>query len=901
MATTSSVPGSGADPSPEVQDAAAQIRQLRTILLQDGEIQRRLSLLFSQEVLDEAFDVVRRLARRRWYPVSDGLGGAVLDPEVRRNEWYVGPDPDPVGSPRWTAIRLQLERQFGADSDVVARVDESSTRIVGLLGDPRDREFSRRGLVLGYVQSGKTTSFTAVAAKAADAGYKLVVVLSGIAENLRQQTQVRLDGDLRSTNVAEGLWLPLTQEFHADDADRDPDQRRSGDMPSRHPTPAAFALRATSYAVVKKNVSRLRNLRRWINSADIAGRTPILIIDDEADQASIDSADANDRSKRTAINRAILKILGTGRVSYLGYTATPFANLFVDPQFQKDEQTYDIYPRDFIVNLPDPGPHYFGTRRLFGVPDTIDLEEGEDGSGADVIRTIESVEAHSMRKWDSTSPAPTGLAEALNYFVLASAARRCRGQIEHSTMLVHSSQRVAIHMETAATVQSYLDTVRSKWPSDDGLRAELRRLWQTECGRYDPEGRSEFETFDDLVAEIPEVLEALDVIEENGRSDRRLVFGEEPRCTVAVGGNTLSRGLTLNGLVVSYFIRSASAYDALLQMGRWFGYRVGYADLPRVWMTEELEEQFSHLARVEIELREDLLTYQNDEDITPIDVAVRILGHPKLKITGPARMQRAISTKVDFGEGVHQTTHFDLTATDQLASTLAASRHLVERARLGAGEVIELDRFVVMHDLPIGVVNAYLARYPFHGDETWAGPGLMEYVTAEEAAGLRWNLAIAGAAAGSPKIDLGGFEVGLFSRSRYQSAPEVADLGVIRDNGRDEYIDLSLDPTAPALTAARRFAERLGHPRFGRHGLIVLYPIDKDSVPRAGERINQRKGKRVALGAPEHLLGMMLVFPKAQSPRTGTYFELDPELLDKAQPDELPPVDIEDDIEDEDE
>lgn len=895
----------------ELADLVAAIRRRRMSGLDDTRIRSDLSsgrIRYELDDLNQGFAELARQAERRWWPGDDASdGGALISPPLRADCWYPGPAPDPDESPRWTAIQVGLRRRFGDGSPIEESVDTTSTRIVSLLADPRTPNFSRRGLVLGYVQSGKTTNFTAVAAKAADVGYKLIIVLTGTAENLRIQTQERLDSDLTLNNderVAP-YWSRLTTPGELIERPDGSTRRKVGDFPTAPtatPEQALASPNLASYAVVKKNVARLRNLHKFLSAnSDLVARTPILLIDDEADQASIDTSDARDAAKRSRINEWVLKLLSLGRVAYLGYTATPFANLFVDPRFQEGAGTFDIYPRDFIYALPEPESGYFGSRRLFGAVADPEADPDEDDGGADVIREVSDSEASSLRAGANVpADTPAALADAIRYFLLATAARRRRSHAgEHSTMLVHTSSLTAVHRALLTPVENHLNDLKAALGvGNSRVLEELRSLWESEVGRFDPDEAAPFESFDEVLGALPEVLDRVRVIEENSYSSTRLVYSQDGGDVfIVVGGNTLSRGLTLEGLVVSYFVRSSTAYDVLLQMGRWFGYRPGYADLPRVWMTKELEDYFEHLARVELELRGEIERYEQDPDVTPLDLGVRIRAHPRMTVTARAKMQRAHLQRSDFGERVHQTTHFDLSDALSLGATIDRTRDFLGRVSAKAGERHDLGTSVVFHDVPVGLPTGFLGQYPFHADESWHEAKFLAYVRAEEEAGMRWNVAVIGSTTeefGDSGL-LDGAAIRFWNRSRYEGDPARADIGALRNAGRDEVIDLTLDLRAPNQSAPRRFADRLGHPRFSRHALLVLYPVAKGSTYDGRGRKNERK-KRVDLDSPEDLVGLMLVFPKTRNPAAGVYYELDPDLL--AQAEESDEVDVDTDADD---
>lgn len=295
-----------------------------------------LMTLTSRDVVEAALE---RLQQRAEESRVLRIPEALVDRDRLSGPWYPGPS---AGDRFWPALEQDFRRS-GLTATAIESIDGASTKIVGLLAPPWENPVRTRGLVLGYVQSGKTSNFTSVIAKAADAGYRLFIVLSGMHNNLRRQTQARLDEQLVELN--KGLWLPLTSE--------------TADF-GRAPNPDALLTVADRrfLCVVKKNASRMRSLVTWLSGAAVATlqSCPILVIDDEADQASVNTAEEEEH--RTAINRLLVELLSLPKVAYIGYTATPFANLFVDPNVPPD-----IYPRDFIVDLPRPAD-YFGPERI---------------------------------------------------------------------------------------------------------------------------------------------------------------------------------------------------------------------------------------------------------------------------------------------------------------------------------------------------------------------------------------------------------------------------------------------------------------------------------------------------------------------------------------------------------
>ncbi|MEV0060058.1 Z1 domain-containing protein [Nocardia sp. NPDC050718] len=746
--------------------------------------------------------------------------------------WYAGPHPD---DRLWPAIQDDLIRQGWPQDPAIDSLDDSSTRIVSLLQHPRKNAFSTRGLVVGYVQSGKTTNFTAVMAKAADRGYKLFIVLAGIHNGLRRQTQARLIQQLVEPNPT--LWTQIT------DLDRDF---------SPTANPASFFGKSNKthvLCVVKKNATVLRKLVKWLGDAsEYLADCPALIIDDEADQATVATK---------SINPLIRQILNTlPKSAYVGYTASPFANLLIDPSAD------DLYPEHFIVNLPKPHGH-FGTEVLFGRYALDGEDPAEVDDGYDMIRNVpdddvELVRPKTRADAEDFYPSITAtLRRAVLYFWMTTAARRVRGSGNpHSTMLIHTSVRTAVHNSFRDPLLA-LRAGTGRRLSDAALLRELRELWEAETARVPA---VEFDekpvSFDELSVELPGVLRDCRVVMDNSESTDRLDYENGPVVAIAVGGNTLSRGLTLEGLSVSYFVRAVSTYDTLLQMGRWFGYRTGYADLPRIWMTAELEDWFRHLATVETEMRRDIDVYMT-EGKTPMTFAVRLRTHPSLRVTAAAKMKDAVSAFSSYGGQRVQTRYFR-TESDWLLRNQTAARTLVSAA--GRGGTVEgngADGHYLIRDVPSEAVVNFLKEYQFHEKSQECDADLMVgYIEKRiRNAGTlrRWNIAVVG----KPAIDEAdlfdfapGISVGRIVRSQFAAAADHTDIKTLMSR-RDAGIDLD-GITSNTTEGDIAKARKAQHPDAG---LLVLYPIDKISEPEPS------KTRRQALNAPEHVIGVGLVFP----------------------------------------
>ena len=479
-------------------------------------------------------------------------------------DWYRGPMP---ADQHWPALRGFLENAKNWDHESIGSIHESSNEVVSLLANPAHEQFRCRGLVVGYVQSGKTANMTAVIAKAVDAGYNLVVLLGGVTNKLRAQTQRRLLADIVERH--RDMWQLYTT------ADDEGDFVVPANGQFTMPVPGRAQL-----VVMKKETSRLAAFLKTVERTQptILKSLKTLIIDDECDQASPNAA--SDDLEMTRINEAIRKIIrALPAVSYVGYTATPFANVFINPFPHNKDELDDLYPEDFITDLPRP-KDYFGAREVFGHDPDDASDEGGPAAGQNMIRVIpltEVVLIRPERAKDQKTFLPqitTQLERALLWFLASCALRRRRGQAaSHMTMLIHTSPNIAQHVNMAKAVHHWMQTHDGDLRAGTGaVWSRFNEVWSKETSLVPLKGHGEENIqLADLLGWMREVLKALEVAVENGESVERLNYTQEAKTYIVVGGSVLARGLTLEGLSVSFFLRTSQQYDTLLQMGRWFG------------------------------------------------------------------------------------------------------------------------------------------------------------------------------------------------------------------------------------------------------------------------------------------------------------------------------------------
>lgn len=541
-----------------------------------------------------------------------------------------------------------LENVRSWNENIVENLRVASKDIIARLPDPKvHARFQSRGLVVGYVQSGKTANMAALISRAADHGYRLIIVLAGIYKDLRSQTQDRLDQDVTGKSETIDPSLLVVHDESSPRWYRYTESTLDGDF-KLGTTPFDPNPETPKLAVLKKHPSVLEHFKNWISAADAdLMKFPVLLIDDEADLASINTKYAReengqplDPSKTNLRIRELVSVFP--KCSYVGFTATPFANVLIDA-----DETEDLYPRDFIAVLEEPDG-YFGTRQLFGLGMSPSALSPDESSDADVnlIRFLSNEDLDTLETFEDIQPGAGALQDSLIAFILSSCARLFRNQKDHFSMLIHPSHQKIIHHQYRAVVLDELEFLKqaATYPSKfKSVVDQARAMWDQDFVRTSKQADvtpDQIPTFEDVWRFAKGLIDEIEVIVLNSDSDDELDYKSDiPRRYIAIGGNRLSRGLTLEGLAVSLFLRNSDKYDTLLQMGRWFGYRKGYHDLTRIYVSEEMATAFSDLARVELELREDLKQYTEQEHPpTPLEIKPRIRAHPTLAVTSALKM-----------------------------------------------------------------------------------------------------------------------------------------------------------------------------------------------------------------------------------------------------------------------
>ncbi len=690
--------------------------------IRDIIAQLRETPMFSGKIEDEDAEELARLIEEK-YGISMGLG-AIVDAEDFKPWLHDARINGEVGDFYWGRYRRLLGLK-GLPKSVIDGTDEVTDKVLDRLGNPNNLSpWSRRGMVVGHVQSGKTANYTGLICKAADAGYRLIVVIAGIHNNLRNQTQARIDegfigrdtGRLAHANKAQRQKIIGVGQF---DQREFPVSLTNTLRDFNKATATTFTAQLSQInvpvvLVIKKNSSTLKNLLEWLKEHSVHQSTqmvsqPMLLIDDEADNASINTA--YQRDEVTRINSQIRELLSLfHRSCYVGYTATPFANIFIDPDTDDEALKQDLFPRDFIIGLDAPS-NYFGAQKIF-----LDARDQH-------IRLIDDNEDVLTMKHKIDHPVdvlPGTLVEAVRAFIVARAIRNARGQqAGHASMLVNASRFTDVQGRLRSRIADVVARIRDAVAVDAGkgpaaLRnpeiAALHATWKREYS--DAEGGD----WPSVQARLHEVLVTARVVEVNASKRAQALdydhVGEHGITVIAVGGFSLSRGLTLEGLTVSYFLRNSMMYDTLMQMGRWFGYRPGYEDLCRVWMPADGVGWYAHIH----EAMDDLQTQLKRMELakaTPAQFGLAVRSHPEaLIVTARNKMGtgKELPVKVGLAENLIETTRIVLDHA-QLDSNLGAGEELLSVAASIGIPRSERPRGYLLSGVGVEAIRDFLRKY----------------------------------------------------------------------------------------------------------------------------------------------------------------------------------------------
>jgi Z1 domain len=823
----------------------------------------------------------------------------------------------------WERYRSYLENNADMPLQAIRRLDDVTNQILGRLEDPsRPASWDRRGMVVGQVQSGKTSNYTALICKAADAGYKLIIVLAGIHNSLRSQTQLRLDEGFlgfdtqkrrlfnpNNSRLGVGL-LPGIELYRVQPLTS---SHETGDFNLRFARQTNLMIRGAAdpiLLVVKKNASVLKNLWDWCtqfqsgdqgDAQSIVNEVPLLLIDDEADNASINTNSIRDENGTldpeldpSKINGWIRKLLNSfAQSAYVAYTATPFANIFIPEKAKEGEYGEDLFPRSFIINLQPPS-NYVSPIRLFGLEG-----DQETTSSLPLIRPVNDYTSwlpDKHKKDYQPGSLPPSVQEAIKAFILTCAVRYVRGKIYvHNSMLIHVTRFTAVQSAVFNQVKGELEFLQERLRYGDGdaprqIIAELKDLWIRD---FEPTMKRFREPdltpviWDQIKDVLYKVASKIEVRIINGTARDALQYvdhKDKGLSVICIGGDKLSRGLTLEGLSVSYYLRTSKMYDTLMQMGRWFGYRNGYVDVCRLYTTRMLESRYRNITASDEELRlmfEDMAAQEK----TPQDYGLGVKTHPEgLLITDRSKMQAGRKLLLSYSQRITETVAFfaDPTTNHQNLNVTERMIQKINAEYMQRNTNIN-EKNYIWHGVHGEVIIDFLNGYRTHRTARTARSSMLsKYIKARIADRelIDWTIALISVERNVRRENsyrIAGLPVGLVKReltgdgsnSRYSIGRLVSP--------RDEAIDLSPEEYDQALRETKkRWKEKPGRAinepelpsgmvirevRPATRGLLLLYLLISDSkissdlkIPIVGLAISFPKSERGAASAVEYMV-----------------------------------------------
>lgn len=821
--------------------------------------------------------------------------------------------------------RYKLDMQKNDPSFPVNDLDDFTDKILDKCVNPKEtKSFDRRGMVVGHVQSGKTSNYVGLINKATDAGYKVIIVIAGTISSLRRQTQERIDSGYIGRNssafirenenkiIGVGKYkvntdiYSLTSSYYksGDEGDFSQSVANRLNIPIGK-NPVVF--------VIKKNKSILENLIDWfskdVNAKIIDGSpklfdVPVLVIDDEADAASVNASKSIEDIK--TINKLIRTLLNLfNQNTFIGYTATPYANLFISQEHNDELTTIvknkeykigeDLFPRDFIINIKAP-TNYIGAAKIFG----FENPNGETKEPLDIFRAIDDYDppffktVNKFNKEDLPEYLPKSLEKAIKSFILTCAIRRLRGhENKHNSMLVHVALLVKWIDRVAYLVnektREYSNAIKAE---DTEILQELKEIFESD---FIPTTENVLEnldykdirikqhTWEEVKGELKKAVSKIDVRSVHGtRSTTNLEYHnieeidynrhENGLSVIAVGGSRLSRGITLEGLSVSYYLRTTKMYDSLMQMGRWFGYRPGYVDLCRLYTTEQIFEWFNHITMATEEMRNDFdeMTASHQR---PKDFRLKVRNHHGLMtITSLAKLNFSKNIEISFS-GTNPQTYQLLKTKSAIESNFKNFQSLLDIGNKSF-EIIKhkesdsIPRYILIKDFDrekiatfldnfkidlLRIKNAHLGEYVLNQNEIkeWSVAIVSNTDTdtfIDFKGGSKKGERVNNAKVETYEIKIGNQNIELGCSVRNQQLLRDGEYYLISKNQIDDTVDRQVDLEVSGLK--KNDAIKIEREK-EKKGLLLIYALDERGTPNVNN------------GIP--IIGYSLHFPKIEN------------------------------------
>lgn len=823
----------------------------------------------------------------------------------------------------WNRYQEYLTYQEGFAPEVILKNSELTDEILDKLFNPQHspKSISKKGLIVGQVQSGKTSNYLGLICKAADVGFNLIIVLAGIHNNLRSQTQIRIDKGFLGFDTSAGnaydksqiskIGVGLIPRFKDAVAHSYTTSSENGDFTIRATNTTGINFDDISQPiilVVKKNAAVLKRLYKWLktrtNEHDKIATKPLLLIDDEADNASINTKKDLDLDA-TAINKSIRQIIGLfERSAYVGYTATPFANIFISANVKDD-----LFPRNFIFNIPVPS-NYIGPNRIFGI--SVNPDENEEEPILPIVNVINDYDSFvpSKHKKDDDKPRfdniPDSLKTAVKCFIITCAIRRLRGQAnKHNSMLIHLSRFQDWQNHIKELVEDLFNYYKSEIEAnDETILEELRKIYEVDDAHYHSyktitkevieypyvqlDKSNSVHSWEDVQTQLYSAVQKIKVKSINGSSGDTLEYQKNKKSgisVIAIGGDKLSRGLTLEGLSISYFLRPSKNYDTLMQMGRWFGYRDGYVDLCRLFTSSDLNEWFRHIAIASEELREEF-DYMASSESTPENYALKVRQHPGvLQITAINKMRTAKEIQVSWGGRLVETYQLSMDRGIKNKNLVSTTNFIHS---LGQFELKD-DRHYLWRNVASDSILSFFQNFELPKSMTKVNLELIsEYI--EELVKYygelnSWSVVLLGKDNSPKEYDFGNnIKVGCWKRTRAKDVTDRDTYFLIKNhivgNQQDEFVDLDSDILKLALNRTLKFAKEKGKdwdktypsPKIVREEfrskktpLLMIYPLNPKYANVLDDNNNIVDGSVEYNEADSPFIGFAISFPHTDS------------------------------------
>ena len=773
----------------------------------------------------------------------------------------------------WAEYKKSLFSIMGQAS--VIDIEKSCQWVMNHLKDDTVSYGPVKGLVTGSVQSGKTANMCGLISMAADCNWNFFIILSGTIDNLRKQTRDRFRRDLKQSEGI--LWKIL--DFTGEDKNFDEGNLRLNPLGKKN-----FANR---YAVVcLKNKRRLESLIDWLyDDPNRTQKLRIVVIDDEADQASINTADITEeeQQERCAINQLIVNLVNGKKsdgsrpevsfqaMNYIAYTATPYANVL------NERPGESLYPKDFICTLPESS-EYFGAKVIFG-------NDEKESPGLGIVRDIPSQEEKELKQLHKglRFQLPESMKESIAWFLCSAAVLRNKQRTHRKSisMLIHTSSIQKQHFYVYDAVKNWLTngtevlnycirvyiSEANKVTKDDLKMANEKYGFIDEVDEIMPDFETIKPYIKQMLCDVRNILldddkqmqygNGIHLCVDNCQANReaeegttlRIVYPKDEQLKeletdpvfIVIGGNTLARGLTIEGLICSYFSRNSNQADTLMQMARWFGYRKGVELLQRIWMTSLVQKKFEALTKIDMDMKEEIERFM-ERGISPEAFGPRIRNIPDIKsfrITSKKKSQQAEYDDFDFRGDSYETTDFE--NNDDIVTNLKVTNDFVDFLNhIVTGEISDKGKAYVWREIDYDdISNQFLSKYIISKMSAMYInlPIFCQWISKmnDEGKYRKWNVAVVN---GDNKEELWKiteeYNVGKIERTRKRNKEHI-DIGSLR-SGRDALVDVKVEDLSDnqieilnqVLKSGKDIVAKRSELNLDDNPLLLIYRIKKD-------------------------------------------------------------------------